>query len=130
MKVKNSLDADAPVVASRLSYLAKTGRRAMSGMSDLVDAFKDGLELDSLEEEALPAPMRSMSPAEQGAFVQKKLEEREEIQNEIDAISGKRDGWVRAETVRQRAAGRADGFDATVFEAVKKQAAEKGILYE
>lgn len=129
-KIKNSIDASAPVVASRLSYLAKTGKRAMSGMSDLVDAFKDGLDLDSLEEEALPAVMRPMSAAEQGAFVQQKLEERAKIQKEIDDVSGKRDGWVRAETERQRAAGRADGFDATVFEAVKKQAAAKGILFE
>ena len=129
-KVKNSIDADAPVVASRLSYLAKTGRRAMSGMSDLVDAFKDGFDIGSLDADEFPAAMRPMSPAQQGAFVQQKLEERERIQKEIDVLSGKRDGWVRAETERQRAAGRADGFDATVFEAVKKQAAEKGILYE
>ncbi len=129
-KVKNSVEADAPAAASRLSYLAKSGKRAISGMSDLVDAFKDGLELEAVAPEALPAPMRAMSPAEQGAFVQQKLEERERIQEEIDALAGKRDAWVRAETERQRAAGRVEGFDAKVFEAVKEQAAKKGIVYE
>jgi len=129
-KVKNSIDADAPVVASRLSYLAKSGKRAISGMSDLVDAFKDGLDLGSVAKANLPAAMQPMSPEEQGVFVQQKLEERERVQIEIDDITVRRDRWVRAETERQRASGRADGFDATVFETVKKQAAAKGILYE
>ncbi|MCP5068241.1 MAG: hypothetical protein GY946_16895, partial [bacterium] len=129
-KLKNSIDADPTVVASRLSYLAKTGKRAMSGMSDLVDAFKDGLDIDSVDTAELPAAMKPMSPEEQGLFVQQKLEERERVQKEINDITVKRDRWIRAETERQRASGRADGFDATVFDAVKKQAASKGILYE
>ncbi|MAE95002.1 MAG: hypothetical protein CL910_10110 [Deltaproteobacteria bacterium] len=129
-KVKNSVDADAPAAASRLSYLSKVGGSVMSGMSDLVDAVKDGLELDSLDAEVLPKPMRIMSPAEQKAYVGQKLEERGRIQTRIDELSGKRDLWVKAETERLRAEGHDDGFDGRVFETIKEQAAKKGIVYE
>ncbi len=129
-KVENSVASEAPAAASRLSYLSKVGGRVVSGMSDLVDAVKDGVDLDSFEDEALPAPMRPMSLEERKRFVDGKLGERQKIQARIDELSVERDGWVKTEMEKQRLGGAASSFDAEVYDAIRTQAAEKGIVYE
>lgn len=129
-KVANSVAADAPAAASRLSYLSKRGGRAISGMSDLVDAVKDGLSLGAVSEDSLPEAMVPMSVEEREAYVAERLEQRKQLQARIDDLSTDRDGWIKKETARQRADGEAEGFDAKVLETITSQAAEKGIVYE
>jgi Mg-chelatase subunit ChlD len=131
-KLRQSLAADAPAAASRLSYLAKVGGKLNSGRGDLVDAMKDGLiDLDALpDEELLPEEMRGMSASEQKAYLQRRSAKREQIREEIAEVSRKRDAWVRVENERLAAEGRGDGFDQEVLEAIRSQAAEKGIRYE
>jgi hypothetical protein len=118
-------------MASRLSYLAKQGGRALSGRRDLVDAVKEGLvAAEAVDAEALPSEMRAMGGDERRAYVQQKLEEREVIQERITALSRGRDEYLRAEDEKRRAAGEADGFDARVLEIVREQAAAAGISFE
>ena len=62
--------------------------------------------------------------------VEQRSAERERIRTEIAELGRKRDAWVRAETERLEAEGRGDGFDQEVLEAIRSQAAEKGIRYE
>jgi Mg-chelatase subunit ChlD len=131
-KLQRSLSAAAPAAASRLSYLSKAGGKLNSGRSDLVDAVKDGLvDLDALPgDEQLPAEMRGMSATEQESYVRQRTRERERIREEIAELGRKRDAWVRAESERLASEGRGDGFDQEVLEAIRSQAAEKGIRYE
>ena len=131
-KLRRSLSAAAPAAASRLSYLAKAGGKLNSGRRDLVDAVKDGLvDLDPLPaDEQLPAEMKGMSDTKQQSYVQQRIAERDKIQEEIAALGRKRDAWVRTESERLAREGRGDGFDQEVLEAIRSQAAEKGILYE
>jgi hypothetical protein len=131
-KLRRSLSADAPAAASRLSYLDKIGGKLNSGRSDLVDAVRDGLvDLKALpDDELLPAEMREMDASEQEYYLQQRSAERERIRTEIAELGRKRDSWVRAETERLAAEGRGDGFDQEVLEAIRSQAAEKGIRYE
>jgi hypothetical protein len=130
-KVDRSTAAEAPVAASRLAYLEKAGGRVNLGRLDLVGAVATGeVELKDVPEEALPEEMQSMDTQDREAFVAKNLAERERIQREISSLSLKRDGYLRAETERLAAEGKGDGFDQKVLQAIRSQAARKGIRYE
>ena len=99
----------------------------VSGASDLLDAVKEGLDLDAMEVEELPESLRAWVPEERRQVVMDKPEQRATIQTQIDRLSRGRDRWIASESERLREEGREDGFAATVFEAVKRQAARKGI---
>jgi uncharacterized protein YegL len=130
-KLEGAAAAPSSVVAERLSYLKKSGGRLNSGRSDLADAVKQGLvKVGELSGKLLSAEMQAMEPAEREAFVQQKIEEREAIQDRIDALTKDRDVHVRAETERLRKSGKADGFDGKVLETIRSQAAVAGIQYE
>ncbi len=130
-KVRRSLSAPAPVAASRLAFMEKTGGRVTSGDSDLVDAVKEGrVDAAKLEPEALPEEMKEMNADEREAFVKDKLAQRGEIQRQISELNHQRDDYVRAETKRLKAAGKGNGFDQKVLDTIREQAAGKGIRYE
>jgi hypothetical protein len=130
-KVRSSLAAAPGVAASRLSYLDKTGGRVNSGRHDLLDALEGGLlALDEVSPEELPSEMSEMDAPAREAYVDAQQERRRELKSKISALSRDRDAWIRAETERLAAQGKADGFDQKVLEAIRTQAAEKGIAYE
>ncbi|MGH0028349.1 MAG: vWA domain-containing protein [Myxococcota bacterium] len=125
-----ALAAPEAAAASRLAYLAKTGGKVNSGRADLVDAVKDGtVDPKTLDADVLPAPLRSLAPAEREAFVAEKAEERAKLQREITRVAKKRDAWVAREEARRAAAGEGDGFDQQVLGAIRAQAESKGIVY-
>jgi hypothetical protein len=130
MKVDNARAAPAAAAADRLAYLGRAGGALVSGAKDLVDAVKGGLTLESVPVEELPAQMREMSAPERQAFVETKQGERAQLQARIGSLAKQRDGWLAKEESRLRDAGRADGFDQKVFDAIKRQAAAQGIDYE
>ncbi len=70
-----------------------------------------------------------MEPGERKAYVANKLEARALIQQQIAELSKKRDAFVRSEQDRLAEAGEGDGFDQQVLEAIRIQAAAKGIAY-
>jgi hypothetical protein len=122
--------ADAPAVASRLGFLSKLGGRLNSGRADLVDAIAAGVtKLGDVAEPELPAELRAMAPAAREAFVNEKLEQRQQIQARIDHLSSERDAYVAQENARRATSGKGDGFDAVVLGAVREQAASAGITY-
>ena len=128
---KSEVAAAAPATeaASRLSYMAKAGRKAVSGLGDLIGDVASGVSLDSVAEDELPAAMQAMEPEEREAYVAEQSEKRQEIQSRVDELVAERDAWVAEETRRRAASGEDDGFDSRVFDAVRSQAAEKGIAY-
>jgi hypothetical protein len=98
---------------------------------DLVDALEEGLvELDDVAPEELPSEMREMAAPAREAFVETQRGRRREIQRKISTLSQERDAWVRAETERRAGESGADSFDQKVLEAIRTQAAEKGIAYD
>ncbi|HXK24923.1 MAG TPA: vWA domain-containing protein [Myxococcota bacterium] len=129
-KRREALAAPAPSAASRLAFLAKTSGRVNAGREDLVDAVKEGrVELDGVKKDDLPASLRELPPAEREANVKKKIEEREKLEQQVTVLSRERDAWIRAEEARLAAAGKGDGFDQQVLEAIRAQAKAAGIAY-
>jgi hypothetical protein len=129
-KREAALAAPAPSAAARLAYLEKSGGRVNAGREDLVDAVKEGrVELDAVKKDELPASLRALPAAEREAHVKKKMEERAKLQQQVAQLSRDRDTWLRQEEERLAAAGKGDGFDQQVLEAIRTQAKTAGIAY-
>ena len=123
--------ASAPVAASRLAYLGKTGGRVNAGAGDLVDAVKEGVvDPATLPAEMLPEPMREMDDEARKAYVEARVAKRGELELQIKKLSKARKDYLRRDAARRAAAGEADSFDAKILDLIRQQAAEKGIRYE
>lgn len=131
MKVRNSLAAPAPAAADRLAYMSKTGEgTVVTGAKDLVDEAADGNAVSEFEMEELPEPLRAMPAEARQEFVEQKLAKRKQLQARLGEVTTERDAFLKKEDARQRATGDADAFDQKVHDAIKAQAAAKGIQYE
>jgi hypothetical protein len=129
-KFRRSAEAPASVNASRLSFLSKTGGRANSGRSDLIDAVGSGeANLAEVPDEALPEELRELDLDGRKSYVEEKLAKRKEVQRKIDELGRSRDAYVKKENAKLRAEGKGDGFDQQVLEAIRTQAAAAGISY-
>jgi hypothetical protein len=129
-KFRRSAEAPASVNASRLSFLSKTGGRANSGRSDLIDAVGSGeANLAEVPDEALPEELRELDLDSRKSYVEEKLAKRKEVQRKIDELGRSRDAYVKKENAKLRAEGKGDGFDQQVLEAIRTQAAAAGISY-
>jgi hypothetical protein len=96
---------------------------------DLGDALRDGkVKLEALENEELPEVMRSLSPEQRQAYVQKKLEERAGLQKQIRALSEARDTFVAGERKKQGQG--AASLDTALIAAAEAQATAAGFRFE
>jgi len=126
-KRDRSLEAPAEAAASRLAYLVKRGV-ANLGRKDLVDAAVAGeVDVAELPATALPEPLQALAPAARKEYVETQAAERKTLQERIAKLGAERDAYVRKAEEEARAAGGGDSFDAKVLDAVKAQAAKKGI---
>jgi len=122
--------AEPAAVASRLGFLAKSGGRLNSGRADLLDAIASGdKKLADVPVSELPAPLQALAPTAREEVVKQKLDERQKLQKKIADLSVERDAYVAKENERRAAAGKDDGFDLKVQEAVRLQALAYGISY-
>lgn len=94
---------------------------------DLVDASKEkDFDLAQVGAKDLPEPLRTMSPEERRAFVNKKAAARRDIQDQIKTLSAQREAFLRA--ARQQHAGPA-GLDDAILEALREQAQARGFEF-
>jgi uncharacterized protein YegL len=122
--------AEPAAVASRLAFFSKLGGKLNSGRADLLDAIASGdKKLADVPVPELPAALQTLAPAAREEVVKEKLERRQKIQSHIDRLTRDRDEYVAQENARRAAAGKDDGFDAKVRDAVRNQAAAAGITY-
>jgi hypothetical protein len=129
-KVGNALRAEAPAAADRLAYLAKASSGAVvTGAKDLVADVAAGEPLASVRPEALPPALRALPPAEREKYVEQQVAKRKRVQARIARVSAERDAYLAKQEAEARAAGEADAFDQRVNDAIKAQAARKGISY-
>ena len=105
------------------------GRTNLLGDNELVAAVASGtVDLNDLEEDALPAALKPMARAEQEAFVAELAEERVGLQRQIQELSQDRDGYLAKKV--DEAGGLKDSLDQKLYNAVKEQAGEAGLKYE
>jgi len=117
--------------ASRLGVQSCSSRIAAKGTSlytnaswDLVDAsLQETFEISSVAVHDLPESLQSMSSEELAAYVAQKRLEREAIQSEIQALSSKREGFIK--NVRAQELASSDLGEA-MKQAIREQAIKKG----
>ena len=116
--------------ARRAAYNASvSGKSNFLGENELVDDIASGArDLESIEVVELPAVMQEMEPEEQKAYVEKKADERAELHAEIKALVEKRDRFLK-EKVDATGAD-VDSLDRQIFESIREQAADKGLVYD
>ncbi len=105
------------------------GRANLIGENELVDAVASGaVELDEIENEALPEVMKPMAPEEQRAYVAGLADERAELKRQIQELSAGRDDYLAKKV--EEAGGMKDSLDQKLYEAVREQAGKAGLAYE
>ncbi len=102
------------------------GRTNLLGKNELVDAVANGvIDLDELEEDALPESLAAMAPAEQKVYVAELAEERADLQRQIQELSKDRDGYLAKKV--DEAGGLKSSLDQKLYDTVKEQAGEAGL---
>ncbi len=92
---------------------------------DLVEAeAKGSLNVEELDDEALPEPMRGMTDGEKQAYIQKQAEERQRLQKKIQQLQSERQKYL-AERSRQEGT-----LDDAVLGAVRSQLKAKSFEFE
>lgn len=95
---------------------------------DLVDATKDDAKaIEKAKTEELPDEMKSMSVEQRKSYVKQKSTERQQIQTEIQELSKKRQEYIAAQAKQN---GEAGMLDASMIQAIKKQATAKKLRWQ
>jgi len=116
--------------ARRAAFNASTsGKTNLIGEGELVDDVASGrVDLDKVEQKALPGAMQAMSPAEQKTIVNETAARRQELQKEIADLAEKRDEFLKQKV--EEVGGAKGSLDHQLYNAVREQAAKKGLKYE
>ncbi len=124
----NAARMGAEAEASR--FAAKSTGLYENSIWDLVDASKDeDFDLESVEEKDLPAPMQTMSPEEQVAFVKNKATKRAEVQSQIQTINADRQRYIDKKREESKK-GKQQGLGDAMLAALRQQALDNGFNVE
>jgi Mg-chelatase subunit ChlD len=125
-----SVAASAPsAVADRLAFNAATGR-VVQGGGDLLDDLKGGrVSLEKVAPKDLPLEMQAMDTEQRRAYVKRKEADRAKVQARIADLTKQRQAWLEQDAKQRAASGSGDSFDQKVGEAIRAQAARKGLRY-
>jgi len=138
MGAQNKMRQEAQDTNARSMGFASSIARAKSKSSalydnsswDLVDAYKkDKSEVLELEDDQLPDELKELSTDEREVFIEKTIEERDEIRNKISGLEKLRDEYVQAEKAKKAADGSGDEktIEQVLINAVMAQAEEFGL---
>jgi hypothetical protein len=105
------------------------GRTNLLGENELVDAVMSGeVELEEIEEDALPESVAVMAPAAQAEYVAELASERAELKRQIQDLSHDRDSFLQEKV--EEAGGMMGSLDQKLYDTVKEQAGKAGLEYE
>jgi Mg-chelatase subunit ChlD len=116
--------------ARRASYnVSVSGKSNFLGNKELVEEISMGdISLDSIETEALPIEMQTMKPSARQEYIKNKSAARQELNEAIVRLSSKRDAYLK-QKVEAAGLGK-NSLDSQIFDAIKEQSAEKGLIYD
>lgn len=110
--------------------MTKSNQQYYNSHWDLVDAVKDGsVDPSTLKPADLPDDLKGVAPAKRKEAVLAKAKERERIQSEIQKLAAARETFV-AEARRKQGKASGDTLDAVMSEALREQAACRGIALQ
>jgi len=125
-------DRNAATVASSGALVARAVAKSSANYYnanwDLVDAAKDkDFKLEALKESDLPVAMQTLPPGERKEFIEKKSQERAELQAKINALNAEREKFVAA---RMKAVAKTNTLDSAIINTVREQARTREFKFE
>ena len=116
--------------ARRAAFNAsESGKMNLIGGKELVDDVASGrVDLDAIPAEALPAPMQALSKVEQKAQILGKAKRRANLKKDMQRLAEERADYLRDKV--EEAGDAEESLDHGIYRAVRKQAAEAGLVYE
>ena len=116
--------------ASSEAYIQRAEAKANSAVYsnatwDLGDAVKGGKKVGSLDEKDLPAQVRAVPAADRQAWVEKRVRERQEIQDRIKTLSTQRQGYLATHNT-----GGDRSLQAVVLQTVHEEGNAKGYVFK
>ena len=107
----------------------ESGAANMVGESELVHDVANGrVDLSAVPAAELPTQLIGLSLDEQNEVVEETAKRRESLQQQIAELAEERDAFI-ADKVEELG-GAADSLDRQIYDAVREQAAPKGLSYE
>ncbi len=115
--------------ARRAAFNAsESGKANQFGEFELVEDVAGGrVDLSDLDAEELPAPLVGMEPAKQQALIEETAQRRNELRDEIQDLTAKRDAYLRQKVAEMDDA--EGSLDHQLYGAVREQAEKKGLSY-
>jgi hypothetical protein len=129
---QNVQDANAATFAGQGSEVNRALFKASANYSnshwDLVDACKEGrVDVTGLKQADLPPEMQAMSAAECKAYVETKIQERAQLQEQINRLNAERSKFVAEEMKRQNTT---ETLDGVMISAIREQAVKKNYRFD
>jgi hypothetical protein len=94
---------------------------------DLVDAEKEGVNIENIPKYQLPEEMQSMTEKERKEYVDKKAKEREKIQAEINKLDEQRRDYISKQVAENN---QDNTLDAAMLKIIREQASTKNYKFE
>lgn len=118
----------APTSAARA--VAKSSAQYNNSSWDLLDASREpGFDIEKVKTEDLPAEMRAMTVAERKTHLQKKAQERAQIQEKIKTLGAQRAQYIEKK-MKEDGKNPDKSFDDAVRRSLIDQAARAGFTFE
>jgi Mg-chelatase subunit ChlD len=106
-----------------------SGAANFVGEQDLVhDVVSGRVELEALPATELPPALATLGPEEQRELIERKAAERMALQRQINELAEQRDAFIARRL--EETGGAAESLDRLIYDAVRTQAAPKGLSYE
>ncbi len=104
------------------------GAANFTGENELVSDVSSGrVELGDIAPDALPESLQPMAPAEQEEAIQRLASERTELQERVARLAEQREAYLAQQV--EEAGGAKDSLDQKIYDAVREQASEAGLVY-
>ena len=118
----------APQGAAVNRAVAKASSNYRNSSWDLVDAVKEKkVKLEDIKKDELPREMQKLSAKEREAYLQKKAEERAQLQAKINDLNKQRSMFVAEKAKNAKST---NTLDAAIVSAVREQAARRNYKFE
>lgn len=122
---------DAAINARRAEYnLSAANKDAYYGSEELVNEVMSGKPLSEIPAADLPDNMKNMSATERQTYMNKLIEKRKKLEQEIKELSKQRQQHIEAELLKMDKDKVESSFDDVIYRAVQTQALEKDIKLE
>jgi hypothetical protein len=94
---------------------------------DLVDAEKEGVNVENIPKDQLPNEMQGMTNEERKEYVNQKAKEREQIQSEINKLDQQRRDYIAKQVEENK---QDNTLDAAMLKIIREQASNKNYEFE